>query len=207
MAERDSRQDQPLILLVDDDPHLLALLSGALQANGFKVALATSAAMAIAMYGEGLRPALALIDLHMPDISGMQLAEKLRSGALSPFVMMSVSSGAIFAARAAELGAVGYLAKPVDLHQLISTVIAGIARGREIRSLSQLTARLTASMHDSREAGVAIGMLMQKFRIDRAVAARSLDDYARNQQLPLAQAALGMIEALTEGGQDGVAPR
>lgn len=194
---------RPLILLVDDDAHLLALLANALQAGGCDVVLASSAAMAMELLGEGQRrPDLAIIDMYMPDTSGLQLVHSLEAGKPLPFLMMSASANAVLVRSAAEHGAVGYLVKPINLAQLMPTVITAIARGREIRALHESESKLTAALLSGRETAMAVGMAMERFELDSESAFGTLRQHARSNQRRLAEVAAEFLK--TRKGDDSV---
>lgn len=186
---------RPLILLVDDDVHLLALLGSALQAADFEVRLATSAQMAMQMLAEpGCRPNLALVDLHMPAMSGLQLmrasADSGSHGpAALPFMLMSASASEVFVQRAAGQGALGYLVKPIDLAQLLPAVTTALARSQQIASLHETAARLQAALLSETETAMAIGVLMARFGVDRARAHGALHQHARANQRSVLQVA------------------
>lgn len=192
---------RPLILLVDDDAHLLALLANALQAAGCNVLLASSAAMAMDLLGDGRRlPDLAVIDMYMPDMSGLQLVHSLQAGTPLPFLMMSASASEVLVRRAAEHGAVGYLVKPINLAQLLPTVITAIARGREIRTLHESESKLTAALLAGRETAMAVGMAMERFELDSESAFGTLRQHARTNQRRLAEVAAEFLK--TRKGDD-----
>jgi DNA-binding response OmpR family regulator len=186
---------RPLILLVDDDAHLLALLANALQASGYDVRLASSAKMAVELLADGSRaPDLALIDMHMPDMNGLQLVHSLSAGQPLPFLMMSASSSEVFVRRAAEQGAVAYLVKPIELAQLVPAVITGIARGREIRALHESETKLTAALLGGRETAMAVGVVMERFHVDSESAFGALRQHARSNQRRLVDVATEFLK-------------
>lgn len=194
-----------LILLVDDDPHLLALLAGALHGAGFDVRLADSVQMAVDVLDEGGRaPDLALIDMHMPELNGMQLVHSLKSRAPLPFLMMSANCNEMLVRRAAEHGAVGYLVKPIDPAQLLPTVITALARAREIRALHDSETKLTAALLSGRETAMAVGMAMERFDIDSESAFGALRQHARSNQRPLADVAAEFLKSGKGDGLDGL---
>jgi response regulator NasT len=168
----------PLVLVVDDDAQLLALLSGALHAAGYAVRLATSAPMAIELLRENERaPDLIMVDMHMPQMSGLQLLQAAAAAHL-PFLMMSASGGASFVQRAVAQGAVGYLVKPLELNQLIPAVMTAIARGREIVALRENARRLTATLQENRETAMAVGVLMERHGVSGEAALARMRQHA-----------------------------
>ncbi len=108
------------ILVIDDDPSILALVSALLRSAGYDV---TSTPDAV----EGLRllladaPDLVVLDMRMPVMNGWQFSQELRTRGLSvPIVVMTAAQDA--RAWAAEIGAIGYVGKPFDIDRLLEEV-------------------------------------------------------------------------------------
>ncbi len=109
------------ILVVDDETNIVNLVVDLLQDEGYKVRTALNGAAALAAIAEQM-PGLILMDMYMPQMTGVMLLEHLRGQGLSsiPVVLMTASP------RAAEqfVGSdtVDYLAKPFDIEQLLDCV-------------------------------------------------------------------------------------
>lgn len=183
----------PLVLLVDDDGLLLALLARALEDDGYRVRLAQGGREALALlHAEHLQPQLAVLDIAMPGMSGIELAAQLEG---VPYMFLSASSDAEVANQAAECGAVGYLLKPITPAQLLPAVRAALARAAEIQDLRAAEQRLTLALREGRETGMAVGVLMERYRIDRHGALRMLRAHARSSQRKLNDVAAELIQA------------
>src|SRR5437660_968529 len=108
------------ILVVDDDDSIATILSEILTFEGFQVQIAPDGKSALALAKRDT-PRLILLDMRLPDISGWEVAAKLRRrGVMSPIVVMTASQNA--SACAAEVGANGFLAKPFDVQHLLDVV-------------------------------------------------------------------------------------
>ena len=108
------------ILVVDDDPAILALVSEVLEEAGFNVLTASDGREAIDRFVDR-HPALVLLDLHLPILDGWQVQAKIRElGAKTPVIFMTGGSRA--RAEAEERHAAGYLVKPLDLDSLLRMV-------------------------------------------------------------------------------------
>jgi response regulator NasT len=183
----------PLVLLVDDDVLILGLLARSLEAAGLRVRLASSGAQALSLLAqEPQRPQLAVLDITMPGMSGLELAAQMGE---VPYMFLSANGGAGVAEQAAAAGAVGFLLKPIDPAQLLPAVRAALARGAEIQNLRTQEARLMQALRDGRETGMAVGMLMERYRIDRHAALRLLRSHARSSQRKLNDVAVNLLEA------------
>lgn len=185
-----------LILLVDDDALLLGLIGKYLYSAGYDVRTATSAPMALDLLTDDVRePDLAVFDVNMPGMSGLELARHVRANTSIPFLFLSASDDAESVRLAAAHGAVGYLVKPVELAQLAPAIEAGLARGDEIRGLREAEGRLTQALQNGRETGMAVGVLMERYKTDRETAFRALRDQARSQQRKLNDVAAELLTA------------
>jgi two-component system chemotaxis response regulator CheY len=112
----------PVVLVVDDDPDILEALSEILEAEGYAVRKARNGQEALERLN-GSPPQLVLLDLMMPVMDGYEFSRRLRAsphGTQIPIVVLSADRNV--GARAREIGAVGHLAKPFELNDLLEIV-------------------------------------------------------------------------------------
>jgi two-component system, NtrC family, response regulator GlrR len=110
------------ILLVDDDPGLLRLLSIRLRAEGYEVEAVESAELALAVLHR-FRPDLVITDLRMDKMDGIGLLKELQSRSPGLRVLIITAHGTIpDAVVATQSGAFGFLTKPIDKDELMTTV-------------------------------------------------------------------------------------
>ncbi|MBI1891199.1 MAG: response regulator [Burkholderiales bacterium] len=182
------------ILIVDDDRLILATLSKGLQQAGYDILPASSGE-------EGLRvavdkqPDLAILDVRMQEMSGIELARHLREKTNIPFMFLSAYGDIDIVRQAAEHGAVGYLVKPVDINQIIPSIEAGLARAAEIKKLHKVEADLTNALAAGRETSIAIGVLMERHRMNRDNAFNVLREAARTQRRKINDIAADLVKA------------
>lgn len=185
-----------LILLVDDDMLMLGLLSECLHHAGFQTRLASSSEMALDLIADmGREPDLALLDVNMPGISGVELARQLRADTTIPIMFLSASDDAGVIRQASEYGAVGYLMKPIDHTRIVPSIQAALARADEIEQLRQNESRLTVALQAGRETGMAVGLLMERYRIDRDTAFEMMREHARSNRRKLNDVAKELLQA------------
>lgn len=119
------------ILVVDDEPHILKLVSFSLSSAGHQVSEATDGATGIASAGE-IKPDLILMDVMMPLMTGYQALERLKADpetADIPVVMLSAKSQLYEQEEGLRLGAVRYICKPFTpkvLVQMVEEVLLGV---------------------------------------------------------------------------------
>lgn len=183
------------LLIVDDDRVILNLLADGLRDFGYRVATAVSAGDAL-----GLVQAedfdLAILDLRMPEVSGMELARTLRANGGPPFVFLSAFGDGPAAQEAAIAGAMGYLVKPVDIPQLPPMIEASLARAQEIMGLRKAATNLEKALSVEQKTRIAVGILMVKKGLDRQEAFEYLRARARAQRRKLGDLSEEMIGAI-----------
>jgi two-component system response regulator RegA len=110
---------RPDLLLVDDDNSLCDTLAGAFSSRGFDVRTAFSAGEAIAL-ARTCPPAYAVVELKLPDASGLKLVSSLITLNVHTRIVVLTRYGSIATAvEAIKLGATYYLAKPADVDQIV----------------------------------------------------------------------------------------
>lgn len=185
-----------LILLVDDDPLLLDYLKTVLDHAGYDTVSAASAAEALQRVAEHEADiALALLDITMPGMSGLDLARRLKEHTSVAFMFLSSVDDAETARQAASHGAVGFVVKPVDAARLIPAFESALARADEIRQLRRTEANLNAALAAGRETSLAVGLLMARFQTDRNTAFEVLRDHARSNRRKINEVAEQLVSA------------
>lgn len=189
-------REQRLILLVDDDALLLALLRAAVEAHGYAVCTAQSGAEALELIDAGARlPDLALLDIEMMDMSGLELAEHLNNTTQIPFMFVSAHAETAIIAQATQAGAVGYLLKPYTAAQIGPSIAAALARADQILALRRTENRLTLALHGAHETDIAVGVLVERYHTNRVTALRVIRDHSRANHRKLADVAAELVTA------------
>ena len=115
----------PHALAVDDDPNFLSALAELIEGQGFTTNTACNLRDARAQVSHRT-PDVALVDLYLPDGSGIDLLKDLESGASTEVVLMTGHADVESAVQALRLGASDYLTKPLDIGRLKS-ILANVA--------------------------------------------------------------------------------
>jgi two-component system, OmpR family, response regulator RegX3 len=119
--------DPPLILVVDDEQSYRDALSVALQREGFLAVTAADGAEALDRF-DATRPALVLLDVMLPKVSGIDVCREIRSRSRVPIIMVTARNAEIDAVVGLEVGADDYVSKPFRLRELIARVRAALRR-------------------------------------------------------------------------------
>jgi two-component system catabolic regulation response regulator CreB len=113
---------KPLILVVEDEPAIADTLVYALRTEGFEPVWCSTGAAALEQVARAL-PALAVLDVGLPDINGFDLFKRLAETAPGvPVIFLTARSGEIDRVVGLELGADDYVAKPFSPRELVARV-------------------------------------------------------------------------------------
>lgn len=133
-AETVAKQPSSTVLLVDDEPSILKVLSRLLVKLGIAVECETSAPSAVARLAAGAQYDAIISDVSMPDLSGLDLLRALRDVDADVSVILVTGAPALEGAvEALEHGAFRYLQKPLDPSRFLSDVEKAVLRSRELR--------------------------------------------------------------------------
>jgi DNA-binding response OmpR family regulator len=122
------------ILVVDDDLELSSLIGYALRQAGYMVVEAADGAAALEAF-ERESPALVILDVNLPRLSGLEVCRRIRATSRVPVMMLTVRSAEEDQVQALDLGADDYLTKPFSPRTLLARVRALLRRAGEERPL------------------------------------------------------------------------
>jgi DNA-binding NtrC family response regulator len=130
------------VLVIDDDPEMLDLARFHLEKNGYEVASAETGAQGLRLVAEH-RHEVALTDLKLPDIDGIELVTKLKESSPATEVIMITGYGAVTEAiEATKAGAFYFMEKPVEFEELMALIERAVERGRQFVEIERLRDRL-----------------------------------------------------------------
>ena len=118
---------EPLILAVDDEVGIQRLIKLELSSQGFRVVTASGGEEALRL-AEQQRPDIAVLDIVMPDMSGLEVMRKLRERTGIPIILLTAKDNDADKVRGLELGADDYLVKPFNPEELSARVRAVLRR-------------------------------------------------------------------------------
>ena len=175
------RDDPPTILLIEDDPVLRTFLADNLSADGYDPVMADTARDALRAL-EYKRPDLAIVDIGLPDGSGLEVIERVRAadGVASrldptvPLIVLSGRSSELDRVRGLERGADDFVAKPFSYPELRLRLTAVLRRTRERRGRGRLRVGaldLDPASREVRLRGRRVELSQKEFALLRALAA------------------------------------
>ncbi|MCU0533772.1 MAG: EAL domain-containing protein [Hydrococcus sp. Prado102] len=141
MNDPQNHTHKPIILVVDDVPDNLRVLSATLSEQGYQVRCAKSGSMAL-MAAQSAPPDLILLDVKMPDMNGYTVCQKLKSHTATsdiPVIFLSALDDIVDKVRGFEVGGVDYVTKPFKVEEVLARISNHLALQNakaEIRALN-----------------------------------------------------------------------
>jgi DNA-binding response OmpR family regulator len=184
MAERKAR-----ILIVDDEPPVVQLLSDYLTRQGFEVSGAYSGVQTLARLSQQ-QPDVVLLDVRMPELDGVEVLRRIRENyPRIPVLMVSGNDDVELAKETVALGAFDYILKPVDFPYLLRAIDKMLAASVAAAGTAESRAAEPAAAPSPSAHGLLYDVALEIFK-----ATRSLKPMARESVgIPLEQAALNVV--------------
>ncbi len=170
-ARREGTQARPRLLVVEDDPNIVELLSASLRFAGFEVSAVTNGAEAVAAARQN-PPDLVVLDVMLPDLDGFEVIRRMRDGGTrTPVVFLTARDATDDKIRGLTLGGDDYVTKPFSLEELTARIRAVLRRSALDRtSTSVLTfadLELDEESHEVRRAGRLVSLSPTEFKLLR----------------------------------------
>ena len=158
------------LLVVDDEPTILELLSGSLRFAGFDVVTAASGAEALRA-AVASKPDLILLDVMMPDGDGFEVVRQMRSGGPPvPVIFLTARNAVRERVAGLTLGGDDYVTKPFSLDEVLARIRAVLRRsgpGQAGSRLSVADLDLDEDSHEVRRGGELVALTPTEFRLLR----------------------------------------
>jgi two-component system, OmpR family, response regulator len=170
-------QAEARLLVVEDDPNILELLSASLRFAGFSVSTAISGTQAVSVAREE-RPDLIVLDVMLPDLDGFEVIRKLRDGGTrTPVVFLTARDATDDKIRGLTLGGDDYVTKPFSLEELTARIRAVLRRtGGETAVSARLTfadLELDEDAHEVWRDGDRVSLSPTEFKLLRYLMANA----------------------------------
>ena len=122
-------RENPLILIVEDEPRVSRYLRSSLQMSGYDALVAPDGVKALELVQEN-RPDLVLLDLRLPRMSGLEVLENIRRSNDVPVIVLTANDAEEDKVKALMLGADDYITKPFGARELQARIVAVLRRYR-----------------------------------------------------------------------------
>ena len=157
-------QETELILIVDDSPADLEVLSKTLTDAGFEIAIAIDGESALEQVGYEL-PTLILLDVLLPGIDGFETCRRLKMNSLTqeiPIIFLTVLDDTLDKIKGLNLGAVDYISKPFQQEEVLARVRVQL----KLYSLTKTLERQNTQLKQEVEQRTAAEAALQKLTVD-----------------------------------------
>ena len=180
----------PHLLVINDCTLTCRLLTALLTAEGYRVTTAPDGASGLAAARHHSYD-LAIVDLHLPDLSGIEVAGLLQPEV--PFLALTIDRSPAAVQACIDQGALSYLVKPLDADTFLRQVQVALERGREQRNLRR-------ALRDNHIINKALGVLMGYFQRSEEQAFQALMAYASTRNERAFHVAGRILEAIERMG-------
>jgi DNA-binding response OmpR family regulator len=185
------------ILIVDDDRHVREILERYVSDAGYEPACAPTATAAAELAARW-RPELIVLDLRLPDASGMEAFERLRAVTSAPVIMLTADDEEVQRVLGLELGADDYVTKPFSPREVVARIrtvlrrLRGPAAAEGVLRAGDL--EIDRESHDVRVGGRAVVLTPTEYRILELLASRPGRIFARAELLDALHADAGIYD-------------
>ncbi len=183
------------ILIADDESLRVMSLKGQLESIGHKViAEAANGKEAMSLARE-LKPDLAILDIKMPEIDGIEAAKGITQERPIPIILLTAFSEKELAERAAEANVSAYLMKPVSENDLLPAIALAVSRFKEFQALHREVDDLREALETRKLVERAKGILMRRLNLTEEEAFRRMQRRSQNENKKLGEIANAIITA------------
>jgi two-component system, response regulator PdtaR len=189
------RADGPIRVLIAEDEALIRLdLKEMLLEEGFDVVAEVSDGATAIRLARELRPDLAILDLKMPVMDGIQAAEQITRERLSAVLILTAFSQRDLIEKARRAGAMAYLVKPFQKHDLLPAIEIAAGRFKDLQGLETEVGDLTDRLEARKAVERAKGLLQAHEGMAEPAAFRWLQRTAMERRLTMKAVAEQVID-------------
>ncbi len=187
--------DSLRILIADDESIRLLSLRAQLAALGHRVVAEASTGEEAAALAASTQPDLAILDIKMPLVDGIEAAERITQARPIPIILLTAYSEAQLVERAAQANISAYLMKPVSEEDLLPALTLALTRFKQFQALRQEVADLREALEARKVIEKAKGILMRRLDLTEEEAFRRLQRQSQEGNRKLAQVAEAIVVA------------
>jgi AmiR/NasT family two-component response regulator len=184
------------VLIAEDETIIRLDLRAQLEAAGHTVAGEARDGIEAVELAEQLQPELALLDVKMPRLDGIEAARRIRARTPIPIVMLTAYSERELVRRAADAGAFGYVVKPFAAHDVDAAIEIATARSAELAEVREEVDTLADALAARKSIERAKGLLMAREGLTEADAFARLRNASQRSGQPLKVIAEAVVNAL-----------
>ncbi|MBI5302990.1 MAG: response regulator [Chloroflexi bacterium] len=187
---------EPLRILIADDESLRVMsLKGQLESLGHKVIGEAGNGKEAVHLANELKPDLAILDIKMPEMDGIEAAETITRERPIPIILLTAYSEQELAERAASANVAAYLMKPISENDLLPAIALAVSRFKEFQSLHREVDDLRDALETRKLVERAKGILMRRLNLTEEEAFRRMQRRSQNENKKLGEIAQAIITA------------
>lgn len=183
------------ILIADDDSLHVMSLRQQLEQLGHQVVAEAYSGLEAILLAEKHKPDLALLDILMPDMDGIEAAQRIAARRPVPILLISAHSEESLAQRAGQAGIFAYLVKPVSVDDLRPALLLARSRYQEFQLLREEVQDLRQALETRKLVERAKGILMRRLALTEEDAFRRLQRRSQDENRKLRDVAQSIITA------------
>ncbi len=167
----------PHVLVIDDEPQILRALRTILQEKHFRVTVASRGEEGLTL-AVATPPDVVILDLGLPDMSGIEVCARLRAWTQVPIIVLSVRDSEVDKVQALDKGADDYLTKPFGIEELLARIRVALrhstlAQGSKTTVVSAGPLVVDLARHLVTRAGVEVKLTATEFKLLAYLAANA----------------------------------
>ena len=187
--------DSLRILIADDESIRLLSLRAQLAALGHRVVAEASTGEEAVALAVSTQPDLAILDIKMPLVDGIEAAERITQARPIPIILLTAYSEAQLVERAAQANISAYLMKPVSEEDLLPALTLALTRFKQFQALHREVVDLREALEARKVIEKAKGILMRRLGLTEDEAFRRLQRQSQEGNRKLAQVAEAIVVA------------
>ncbi len=183
------------VLIADDESIRLLSLRAQLRALGHRVVAEASNGQEAVVLAKATQPDLAIMDIKMPVMDGIEAAERMTQDRPIPIILLTAYSETQLVERAAQANVAAYLMKPVAAEDLLPAITLALTRFRQFEALHREVNDLREALETRKLVERAKGILMRQLDLNEDEAFRRLQKQSQDTNRRLAEVAQAIVTA------------
>ena len=181
------------VIIAEDEALIRLDLAEMLGEEGYDVVGQAGDGERAVELAEELRPDLVVLDVKMPKLDGISAAQRIATQRIAPVVILTAFSQRDLVERARDAGAMAYLVKPFNKHDLVPAIEMAVSRFAELQMLEAEVADLTERLETRKLVDRAKGVLQEQLELSEPESFRWIQKTAMDLRLSMRQVAEGVI--------------
>jgi response regulator NasT len=182
------------IVVAEDEPITRMDICEMLRSSGYEVVGEAADGLQAIDLCKRYRPDLVLMDIKMPKLDGIQAAQIImKENLVEALVMLTAYSSREFIDKVKEVGAIGYIVKPIDEVKLIPQVEIAISKGKEIKDIKDKVELAKQETENTKIVHRAKEMIMEKYTLTESDAYKRIRKLSMDKQCSIVETSKNLV--------------